>query len=151
MSHVTCSKVIIEDIDALEAACKRMGLTFVRDKKNYKWWGEWLNDWGNNERQANLRGIDPDQFGKCDHLIRVPDADEGYEIGVTRRKDGAGWQVVWDDVHNNAINKAIGAEGQKLTALYAEEVCRKHAEEIGAQMECIELEDGNLRIELITV
>lgn len=155
MSHVTCSEVTITDIECLEAAVARMPeLKFIRGKKTYRWWGNWLNDWHNNPRQANRRGIDPDQFGKCDHAISVKNADEGYQIGVTKCKDGTGWKIVWDDIHagsDSSISTAIGRNGQKLMSLYAEEVCKKYAAETGAHMETTELEDGNLRIELIQV
>lgn len=97
MSHVTTGELCITDLDCAEIAAKRLGGRLVRGKKTFEWYGEWLDDWQNDERAAATRGVDPETFGQCDHAIVLGDADEGdYEIGLVKRADGKGYEAVYD-------------------------------------------------------
>lgn len=137
MSHLTTCKAVITDLDALEEAIKKLPIPihwkmyklkpeFIRDQKEFTWY---------NGKKA-----------PCEHLVRLKFHNETYDIGIVARKDG-GWNLQWD----NVLNPYVGNEANKLMALYAEEVCNKYAADTGSLIQKTELEDGNLRIELIQV
>lgn len=103
MSHVTLSKAKISDtsfdLAAVEMACKMIGLEFVRDQTNFHWYGSWVNDY-HAENAAYRQGMQTEDYGKCQHIIRLPRSmheDEiyaqdpnrrPYEIGLVKQKDG---------------------------------------------------------------
>lgn len=138
MSHLTCAAVTITDIDALEAATKRLQIPevwkrdykdltfeFMRDQKRFKWYGS--------------------NYGNCDHAIRIQfDKNYTYEVGVVARKDGTGWELQYD----SGMYPVLGYKASTLMALYSEEVCNKYAQDTGAIMEKEELPDDNLRISM---
>ena len=96
MSHVTTGKMCITNLDYAEIAAKKLGGKLVRGQTEFKWFGKWLNDWRDNERAVS-RGIDPKTFGKCDHAIVMNDAiGADYEIGLVKRKDGKGYDAIYD-------------------------------------------------------
>ena len=39
MSHVATVEVQITDLDALKAACEKLGLEFVEEKTEFRWYG----------------------------------------------------------------------------------------------------------------
>ena len=104
MSHVTTGEMCITNLDYAEIAAKKLGGVLVRDKKTFKWYGKWLNDWSD-KRAAVNRNIDPKTFGQCDHVIAMQDAEEGdYEVGLVKRGDGKGWDAIYD----------VWGQGQRL-------------------------------------
>lgn len=76
MSHVTNIDIEISDLTALEKAVAEMGGTFIREKKNYTWYGRHVGDYPLPE------GFTKDMLGKCEHAIGLKDTT--YEIGVVR-------------------------------------------------------------------
>lgn len=136
MSHLTTAEVIITDIDSLEKAVAKLPcpndwtayepkLKFRRGKNRYKWYSG---------RQDS-----------CDHAIELTlNSGCQYEIGVVANKDG-GWNLRWD----TALDPLLGRSGEKIMAIYTEEVCRKFAEETGAQMQVTEMDQDTIRIELV--
>lgn len=147
MSHVTASKCIITDLAILKKVIKTMfpELVWNENKKTYAWYGSFRDDWGKQNEQltARARGVDPSQYGKCEHSISLPGCR--YEIGVTRRKDGEGYSLVWDVYNEGAkISNYIGKDAEKLMAEYSKEYIREFAERNGFIMEETTDHEGNL-------
>jgi Protein of unknown function (DUF1257) len=150
MSHVVCSSIIINDLDALRKAVARFpNLIFNEKKKTFNLYGEWVNDYSAQDA-AYKNGIDVDQYGKCDVCIQMEGVK--YEIGVVRRMDGQGWSLVWDNVGDgHKLTSLLGAHAQTLTTAYAEEYIRKFAERNGFIMEEQADENGDLMLTMTAV
>lgn len=146
MSHVVCSSILINDLDALRKAVARFPeLKWNENKKTFNWYGEWVDDYAANDA-AYKNGIDPDQYGTCDVCIQRERAcQQHYEIGVVRRRDGQGWSLVWDHYSSGEnLSEIIGRSGEKLTTAYAEEYIRQFAERNGFIMDERTDENGDL-------
>lgn len=107
MSHVADVDIKIRDLDACEAAVKRLGGQLMRGQKTHKWYGRFLNDWNSQSAAVNRR--DPKTFGKCDHAIKFPGIN--YEIGLVREEDGS-YTPVYDSYGHGG-----GHDGGKITQL----------------------------------
>ena len=103
MSHVANVEVEINDLTALKTACGKLGLEFVQGQTTYKWFDRYLAD-SNVGRQTVRDGFRPEDFGKCEHAIKVPGSD--YEVGVVRNPTGNGYRLIYDE---------YGSQGQALT------------------------------------
>lgn len=130
MSHVVSSKVVITDIECLKKVLKKFPkLKFHEGRKTYEWFGSWMDDYDAADA-AYKNGIDPDDYGKCEHAISMEGSD--YEIGVTKRKDGEGFSLVWDFFDSGKkISDYIGDSAEKLMTEYSTEYCRQFAEASG--------------------
>jgi hypothetical protein len=82
MSHVETARVTITDLDALKAACARLGVEFVENKKTYNWYGRHMGDY------PPPAGFNPSDLGHCDHVVRVPGVN--YEIGIVKARNPDG-------------------------------------------------------------
>ena len=149
MSHVTATLCPITDIDCLKRVVAKTGLKWMEGQETYTFFGRFLDDWGkgNEHRTARARGVDPSQYGKCEHAIRVPGGS--YEIGVTKRQDGEGYSLVWDVWRGDHINKAIGKDGEILMASYNEEYISSYAQANGYMLQEEVNSDGNLVMTLL--
>ena len=129
MSHVTAGLTEVSDLAVLKSVALAMGFTW-KDQKTYRFYGEFLDDWGNaNEHlTARARGIDPSEYGKCDACLSLPGC--GYDIGITKNKDGETWRLVWDtwSSHGLMLSSKVGDNAEKIMTEYNREVCRRHAE-----------------------
>ena len=94
MSHVSNLALEIHDLDVLKTACEDNGLTFVEGQRTYKWFGRFLND-SDVGRSTVDSGFNPEDFGKCEHAIRVPGSQ--YEIGVVKNPSGDGYRLIYDE------------------------------------------------------
>lgn len=137
MSHITKIDLLIKDLDALDKACKNMGLELVRGQKKFKWWGRFVGD-STPPKELAEQGYTTDKFGTCDHAIRVKGANAGtYEIGLIQRKDGKGFMLAWDSYQRgygllNAVGYDTKDQGAtKLKDWYAAEVARKQMSKQG--------------------
>lgn len=107
MSHITDVKMKVRDLDALDDACKELGLELRRDKKTYAWWGHFVGD---SNQFGNHKVED---FGKCEHAIGIPGvkpsngSSGNWEIGVVKALDGDGYELLLD---------TYGGPGQALLA-----------------------------------
>lgn len=130
MSHVATINVTIKDLTALADACERLGLDFRYGQKTHRWYGEWVKDY-NGENAAYRNGVKPEDYGKCDHAIRIPGNAEAYEVGVVGQADGS-FRLVWDFYRGGyGLMDKIGDNGQKLVQMYAVEAAKMAARRKG--------------------
>jgi hypothetical protein len=117
MSHVIGITLVIKDLHALEQACKDLGLTFVRDQKTHAWFGRWVNDYSQKDAAYKNAGIKPENYGKCEHAIKVPGS--GYEIGVYNNPQGKGFILAYDNYGTGqVILQKLGSGLEKLKQAY---------------------------------
>lgn len=81
MSHVSTIETVIQDLDALEQACKALGtVELVRGQTTWKWFGQFVNDYHGADA-AYKHGIEPKDYGKCLHAIRVKGNEKPTKSG----------------------------------------------------------------------
>lgn len=120
MSHVVAIDTQVTDLPALQRACSELGLTLVLNQKTFAWFGKWVNDYHAQDAAFNL-GIKPEDYGKCDHAIKVPGSN--YEIGLVKVKGSASWKIVFDFYGTGReIQNRLGKKAEKLTQHYG--LCR---------------------------
>jgi hypothetical protein len=140
MSHITEIETVVNDLDALAEAAKRLGGELVRDQKSYRWFGRWVGD---TPAPPDLKVED---MGKCHHAIRIKGCN--YEVGVTRKADGS-FRLQFD-YYDGALNRAIGGpKAPKLMQAYAVEKAKAEARRKGhlVMAERV-LADGTIRLQL---
>lgn len=133
MSHIVTIKTELRDLQAIRAACKRLGWTFVEGQRTYAWYGRYMGD------SQLPEGIAVDQLGKCDHAIRVPGAS--YEIGL--KATGKGYAPLWDYWHTGGLPTNAGA---RLAQAYAVEKARAEARRQGHTVSERQLADGSVQL-----
>lgn len=137
MSHVARIEIEIRDLATLDAACKRIGCTLVRDQTTYRWFGRHVGDYPLPE------GFTVEDLGKCTHAIRVPGAS--YEVGVTPRRDGRpGWTLLWDFWTSGGLEHALGTGGRKLVQAYGVEAATRAARRQGYSVSETTQPDGSI-------
>lgn len=109
ISHVAKISLEIQSLDALKAACKRLGLEWKENQKTYAWYGRHVGDYPIPE------GFTTQDMGKCDHAIRVPGAS--YEVGVVKKQGK--YALLWDFYHAGGLQRVLGKDGGKLKQAYA--------------------------------
>lgn len=139
MSHVVAGKQEVKDLDCFEQACKNLGLTFVRNQKTFEWFGQWMNDYAAKDAAYNL-GIDPNQYGKCEHAVKVPGSS--YEIGLIRNNEGRLLPVFdfWGS-NGRAIQDRVGQTANLLMQEYALVTGERVAKSRGLNTERIRMDD----------
>lgn len=118
MSKVVAIQFLIQDLNALSRACVRLGLEFVRDQQQYRWYGN------RGQEEAVPEGFTREELGTCEHAIRVPNHAQAYEIGVVSRRDGQpGFTLLWDSYNRGfGLTDYVGEGAQKLLQAYSLEV-----------------------------
>jgi hypothetical protein len=126
MSHVVSSEIVITDLDILHRALAVFPkLKWLEGQKKYHWAGRWYDDYSATDA-AYKRGIDVSQYGKCEHALHMDNVY--YEIGVTKRKDGTGYSLVWDFVGDGyKLSDYIGKNAEKLMCEYSRLYCENYA------------------------
>ena len=124
MSHISKIELVIKDLEALKAACKRMGFEFREGQKTYQWYGRWVGD------SPLPEGITEEELGKCDHAIHVPGAK--YEIGIVRK--GKSYILLYDSWIKGGLTKHVGKDACKLKQIYAVEKIRLEARKKGMKV-----------------
>lgn len=133
MSHVVSIKCVIKDLGVLEKALAVLSkehnceLELIRDKKTFNWFGSWQRDY-NAQDAAYQLGIKPEDYGKCDHVIRLKGCH--YEIGLVKNPEGPGWVMVydfWGPGRNlkNKFRQDLGLISQRYGVEVAKKVARK--------------------------
>jgi len=149
MSHVVTMKVRVTDLDCLERAADRLGLELVRGQKTYRWFGKWVNDY-HAEDAAYRDGVDPSQYGKCDHVLRVRGVSGAYEVGLVDDGEG-GFRVIYDFYNGGFGLMGHIGDGEKdcnkLMREYSKQVAIDQLEEQGFVFDSEEVsEDGSVEL-----
>jgi hypothetical protein len=111
----------MKNIEALKRACKKVGLEFRENQKTYKWYGRWVQDYHGSNAAYKL-GINPEDYGKCEHAIGIPGNNTAYEIGICRNNEGK-MVMVWDFWGGgNGLESVAGKDCHKLVQAYSAEV-----------------------------
>lgn len=121
MSHISKIELVIHSLDSLKDACQKLGFEFIENQKAYKWFGSWVGD------TPLPEGIEIEDIGKCDHVIRVPECE--YEIGIVKR--GGNYILLWDHYHAGGLTQKIGPNAGILKQAYTIARVRKEARRKG--------------------
>ena len=117
MSHVAQIDLVVKNLNILESAVKRLGGELIRELTNYRWFGRHVGDYPIPE------GYTIEDMGKCDHVIRFPNAS--YDIGVSKKRDGKeGYDLLWDFFYSGGLQKVVGEKGEKLKVSYGIEATK---------------------------
>ena len=137
--HVASIKLEIRSLDALKAACQRLGLEFREGQTHYAWFGYFAAD-------APLpEGFTQEDLGHCVHAISVPGAS--YEIGVVFQ-DGV-YKLLWDSWRQGGLEAALGKDCNRLKQAYGIEAAKLEAQRQGYSVwETLE-EDGGVKLHVM--
>ena len=149
MSHVATVDIAIKDLKCLKKAAENVGLEFREGQKTYKWYGRWVNDF-HGENAAYKHGIKPQDYGKCDHAIGVPNSPRSYEIGVVKSKTKKDeWTMIWDFFSGGfGLQQQAGDNCGKLAQQYSKEVATKKAMQMGYTVSQKTKDDGSIELTL---
>jgi hypothetical protein len=147
MSHVAYVDIQIKDLGALKTACQKIGLEFKEGQKTHKWYGRWVDDYHKDDA-AYHHGINPKDYGQCEHAIGVPDNAQAYEAGIVKRPDGKGYTLIYDfyGASGRALEALMGKGAARLKKQYAIEVARKAARKQGFRVQEKIGADGKTRL-----
>lgn len=137
MSHVVKMEVEIRDLDALRAACERLGFRWNEGVTTYRWYGRWVGD------TPMPEGITREQLGHCQHEIVVPGCQ--YSVGVVAV--GGHYSLLWD-FYDSRLKMAMGGErGDRLVQAYGVEAASALMRASGAYLtEETVMPDGTVRL-----
>lgn len=153
MSHVAAIDLVIdpkspESLTALQAACKELGLIFVEGQKTFAWFGTWVDDYDEDDAAYKRAGIKPEDYGKCEHAIKLPGCN--YEIGVVRRPDGKGLTLIYDFFgEGKKIQNALGTGCEKLRQLHGFHRATMLAKAKGHLTRRVNLSDGRVKLQIL--
>lgn len=125
MSHVSQIELKIKSLDALKAACTRLGLQWMEGQKTYRWYGRFMGDYPLPE------GVKVEDLGKCHHAIKVPGAT--YEIGVVEKQGE--YVLMWDFYSSGGLERVLGQGGGKLKQAYSVEQTKLVARRAGYKVQ----------------
>lgn len=123
MSHITNIDLEIKDLNALQSACRRMGLTF--------------NHGAGKVRFYKSQSVD------ADHVINVPGCS--YDVGVVSNKTG-GFSLVWDNYQTGGLEAILGAGAGKLKQAYGIEKAKIEARKKGYSVVEAKKSDGSITL-----
>jgi hypothetical protein len=154
MSHVAAIDILISKdaagIKALEAACKELGLVFVKNKKTFEWFGKWVDDYSADDAAYLKAGINPEDYGKCLHAIQLPGCQ--YEIGVVNRPDGKGYTLIYDFYGpGRKIMTTLGKGCEKLKQMYGVHKATIAAKQRGYMVQRQTLSCGSIKLQITGV
>jgi hypothetical protein len=157
MSHIASVAVEIKDLECLAKAAERCGLEFKKDQKNFRWYGRWMDDYADDNAAYKLLGIDPKDYGKCEHALSVKDdkSHSCYEIGVVNNPKG-GYALLWDFFSGGlGLMKHVSSDQDekkegigKLMKAYSVEVAKKAAKKQGFMVQETVQSDGSVKLRL---
>jgi hypothetical protein len=115
MSHVVVIQLEVKDLEALKVAAERLGGTLVIDRKTFRWYGRWMNDYSA-DNAAYKNGVSAKDYGKCDHAITHPKCS--YDVGLVKQPDGKSYIVVADEWQAGGLATVFGKGMSKLKQQY---------------------------------
>jgi len=149
MSHVSAIETVINDLDCLELAAKACGMELIRGATSFKWYGRWVADYHGDDA-AYKHGVKPEDYGKCQHVLRIQGDDKAYEIGVLENPDGT-FRLIYDHWgEGQKLVKACGGKDlPKLTQAYIKNRAVRELEKRGFKVLKEEnLASGSLKLTL---
>lgn len=133
------------------AACEHLNLEFREGQTTYRWFGTWVKDYHADDA-AYKNGIDPKDFGKCEHAIGIPGDHTSYEIGVVKNPHEEGYLLVLDFYGSGKnLAKLVGQDCKRLAQEYAAQVAIIEAGDLiaqGYQLNRVDLPNGDIEITL---
>lgn len=159
MSHVVEIKTEMRDLNAITAACKRLGWTLKENQTSYRWFGQWMDDSpvprhmfadeAEYQRVIKMSKTDRSDYmtkllGKCDHAISVPGCR--YEIGLIKR--GNNYQPAWDWYYQGGLKEHMKEDGGPLLQAYAIEMATMTAKQQGYHVAEQPLDNGTVKLTL---
>lgn len=151
MSHITDARLQVKDLDALDVAGDILGFNLLRNVTTHAWFGEMVGDSAEGIQVARERGLQ--NLGKCDHVLRLKDHQQGdYEIGVVRESDGT-FALLYDSWGpGQRLEAQAGKLLSKLRQEYAVAVTQarvvKTMARQGFRMTRENIGDGRIRLRL---
>ena len=145
MSHIAEVNLLVQDLNALQRACHRLGLELVRGQQTYRWYGMSVGD------HPLPTGFAKDDLGTCEHAIRIPGNDHAYEIGIVTRRDGKpGYVLLWDFYRGGfGLVDHVGEHAERLQQVYALEVTLGTIEQMNhCVIDQYQLPDGSIELVL---
>jgi hypothetical protein len=139
MPSVYTLNLVIRNLDAFRAACRRRGWEFRAGQRRYRWFGRWLDD------QPLPGGLTPVELGRCAHAVGIPGCL--YEVGLIWRGDH--FRPVWDDEPAGGLNVALGPGGGVLWQAYVSEAARRAAHVRGHLVSRTSGRSGVLRLRIV--
>jgi hypothetical protein len=141
VSHIATIACEVRDLDAFEAAVRRLGGEFRRGQPTYRCYP------GGYQGDTPLpAGMTLDQWGKCDHAARFAGCD--YEVGLVRQPNGT-YQLRWDYWSPGGLLHHLGGEAApRLVQAYAVEKAKAEARRMGLEPAETTLADGTIKITL---
>lgn len=132
-------QIQLKDLEALKMAANALGMEFIENVQNYKWFGRYMRD-------TNLpEGVKESDLGKCNHVIRIPGNSKAYEVGVVKGKDGKNWELMYDFwAGGYGLEEKIGPQGQKLIQEYSAAVTQKYYQKKGFRLTKTIKENGKI-------
>ena len=143
MSHIAEVNLLVQDLNALQRACQRLGLELVPGQQTYRWYGRAGGDY------PLPVGFAKDELGTCEHAIRIPGNDQAYEIGIVTRRDGKpGYALLWDFYQGGyGLVEHVGEQAERLQQMYALEVLLSTVEQMNhCVIEQTHLADGSIEL-----
>ena len=123
-----------------------MGWELVEGQHTFKWYGRYVGDYRAFEKQLADLGIKVEDYGKCDHAIRVPGAE--YEIGLVQK--GNRFVPLWDAWREGGLNTITHNNGMGgFLQAYATEKAKLEARRKGYQVTERKLPNGSIRLEVV--
>lgn len=145
MSHLVTIATQLRDLAASRAACKRMGWELLEGQKTFEWYGRYVGDYRAFEKQLTDLGIKTEDYGKCDHAIKVPGAE--YEIGLVQKGD----QLVplWDAYKPGGLQDITNENGMGgFLQAYAIEKAKLEARRKGYSVTERTLPNGTVQLQV---
>lgn len=127
MSHISTIKTQVNDLDALDEACRSLGLELRREQRTHRTFGG---------RQS-----------ECEAAIVLPGNADAYEVGVLRGDKPGTYQLAFDDWGGGHGMVAKTGEGcRTLLVEYARAKTKRLARAKGWSYREERLPDGRYRI-----
>ena len=141
MSHVAAIELEITDLQALKAACNKLGWEFRENQKTFKWFGRWVNDYDAQDAAYKF-GIKPEDYGKCSHAIKIPNVQ--YEIGLIKQDNK--FKAIFD-FYSQKLKNAVGGQScPKLKQMYAVAKTYAEAKKKGYKVHEKKLKDNTIKL-----
>lgn len=158
--HVVTLAIEMKSLQAIKAACKRLGWTFKEKQRRYKWFNVWADDSPVPrhlfDKQADYDAVVAMNranriktmnklLGHCDHAISVPGCR--YEVGLIQK--GEKLLPIWD-WYDSGLNKAMGGnagdENNVFAQAYGIEMAKLQAQMMGLYCTEHQMQDGSVKL-----